>query len=496
MVNDSLYTKYRPKKFYDVYGQKYISEILENQIKCRRFTHAYLFSGTRGTGKTTCARIFAKAINCLNNTDGNPCYECSMCNQENTSILNVIELDAASNNSVDQIKSLIEELRYSNFVGGYKVYILDEVHMLSMNAFNALLKTLEEPPKNVIFILSTTEIKKIPQTVVSRCQKFEFKNIEIQDIVSRLKYIADSEKINIDNESLELISYMGNGSMRDSISILERVLLYTENIKIENVREILGITSSEFIFELLKFIFEKDLHNGLKLINEIFEDGLDIRGFINSFRNILRDLIFLKFDKINCDLLVEKNNKNIDKMKLLCEKVNVDELTFIIDKINDINDRSFSSEIEYRIYLEMFMVKFCKKSFLTEVKHIKNNFEKPEVLDKNPNFNSNEEMVDLNVWKDFLDYLRKSSFMVLYSLLQNGSVQSFQNDKVLFKCNTIGIMNRLKNMNTIKQIEENLKSFFGKPLIFEVFSEMEQNDEAIEDRVKKVFGDHIEIENK
>ena len=144
----------------------------------------------------------------------------------------------------------------------------------------------------------------------------------------------------------------------------------------------------------------------------------------------------------------------------------------------------------------MFMVKFCKNSFLTEVKHIKNNFEKPEVLDKNPNFNSNEEMVDLNVWKDFLDYLRKSSFMVLYSLLQNGSVQSFQNDKVLFKCNTIGIMNRLKNMNTIKQIEENLKSFFGKPLIFEVFSEMEQNDESIEDRVKKVFGDHIEIENK
>ena len=161
---------------------------------------------------------------------------------------------------------------------------------------------------------------------------------------------------------------------------------------------------------------------------------------------------------------------------------------FIIDKINDINDRSFSSEIEYRIYLEMFMVKFCKNSFLTEVKHIKNNFKKPEVLDKNPNFNSNEEMVDLNVWKDFLDYLRKSSFMVLYSLLQNGSVQSFQNDKVLFKCNTIGIMNRLKNMNTIKQIEENLKSFFGKPLIFEVFSEMEQNDESIEDRVKKVFG--------
>lgn len=494
MVNDSLYTKYRPKKFYDVYGQKYISEILKNQIKYRRFTHAYLFSGTRGTGKTTCARIFAKAINCLNNTDGNPCYECSMCNQKNTSILNVIELDAASNNSVDQIKSLIDELRYSNFVGSYKIYILDEVHMLSMSAFNALLKTLEEPPKNVIFILSTTEIKKIPQTVVSRCQKFEFKNIEIQDIFNRLKYIANSEKINIDDESLELISYMGNGSMRDSISILERVLFYTENIGIGNVREILGITPSEFIFELLKFIFEKDLYKGLKLINEIFEDGLDVRGFINSFRNILRDLIFLKFDKVNYDLLVEKNNKNIDKMKLLCEKVNLDELTFIIDKINDINDRGFSSEIEYRIYLEMFMVKFCKNSFSIGVKNIKNNFKKPEILDKDSNYN--EEMVDLNIWRDFLDYLRKSSFMVLYSLLQNGSLQSFQNDKVLFKCNTIGIMNRLKNTNTIRQIEKNLKNFFGKSLIFEVFSEMEKNDDSIEDKVKKVFGDHIEIENK
>ena len=188
MINNSLYTKYRPKTFDEVCGQKYISEILKNQVKSKKFTHAYLFSGTRGTGKTTCARIFSKAVNCLNSSEGNPCYNCSMCLQKNSDTLNVIELDAASNNSVEQIRNLIEELRYANFVGGYKIYILDEVHMLSISAFNALLKTLEEPPKNVLFILSTTEIKKIPHTVVSRCQRFEFRNIELEDIVSRLRY--------------------------------------------------------------------------------------------------------------------------------------------------------------------------------------------------------------------------------------------------------------------------------------------------------------------
>lgn len=489
MLNDSLYTKYRPKKFYDVYGQKYISEILKNQIKSKKFTHAYLFSGTRGTGKTTCARIFAKAINCINNSDGNPCYECSMCNQKNSNILNVVELDAASNNSVDQIKSLIEELKYLNFSGGYKIYILDEVHMLSMSAFNALLKTLEEPPEKIIFILSTTEIKKIPQTVISRCQKFEFNNIEIEDIVSRLKYITDHEEINIDKESLELISYMGNGSMRDSISILERVLLYTEDIYIENVRNILGITSSESILNLLDFIFSKDLNNSLKMIYEIFDKGLDVKSFINNFRNILRDLIFLKIDNTNCDLLIEKNYKNIERMRELIKNISINELTALIDKINEINDKGLFSESEYRINLEIFIVKFMKSNINTP-KSVKSD-EENKVLDK---LNESEDLI-LKNWIKFLDYLKTKS-MVYYSLLQHGNAQKVNGNRVFFKCNSMGILNRLKDVNTIKQIEENLKNFFNRTLIFEVFLNDENNNKSIEEKIKNFFGSDIEIENK
>lgn len=492
MLNDSLYTKYRPKKFYDVYGQKYISEILKNQIKSKKFTHAYLFSGTRGTGKTTCARIFAKAINCINNSDGNPCYECSMCSQENSNILNVVELDAASNNSVDQMKSLIEELRYLNFSGGYKIYILDEVHMLSMSAFNALLKTLEEPPEKIIFILSTTEIKKIPQTVVSRCQKFEFKNIENEDIINRLKYITDHEGISIDSESLELISYMGNGSMRDSISILERVLLYTECVNIENVRNILGITSSESILNLLDLIFKKDLNNSLKLIYEIFDRGLDVKNFINNLRNILRDLIFLKIDKTNCDLLVEKNHKNVEKMKELLENISINELTVLIDKINEINDKGLLSESEYRINLEIFVVKFLKRN--TRAIKDDKNIDLNKDLDNLSENNSKDELI-LNSWLKFLDYLKTKS-MVYYSLLQHGSAHKIKGDKIFFKCNSMGILNRLKDVNTIKQIEESLKNFFSRKLEFEVFSEMENINKPIEYKVKKFFGDEIEIENK
>lgn len=490
MFNDSLYTKYRPKKFYDVYGQKYISEILTNQIKNKKFTHAYLFSGTRGTGKTTCARIFAKAINCLNNSDGNPCYECSMCNQKNSNFLNVVELDAASNNSVDQIKNIIEELKYLNFSGGYKIYILDEVHMLSMSAFNALLKTLEEPPEKIIFILSTTEIKKIPQTVISRCQKFEFKNIEIEDISRRLKYITDNEKIIIDEESLELISYMGNGSMRDSISILERVLLYTENVSIENVREILGITSNESILKLLEFVFKKDLNSSLKFIYEIFDMGLDVKNFINNFRNILRDLIFLKIDSKNLDLLVEKNRRNIDTMQELIKNITINELTVLIDKINEINDKGLFSECEYRVNLEIFIVKFLKVS---SSKLILDKEDNKEI--KSLNKTSEKNSVILTNWTKFLEYLKLKS-MVYYSLLQHGNAHEVKGNSVFFKCNSMGILNRLKDINTKKHIEEHLSNFFNMEASFEIFLNDEDINRSIEDKIKDFFGEGVEIENK
>lgn len=495
MVNDSLYTKYRPKKFEDVYGQKYIQEILKNQIKLNKFTHAYLFSGTRGTGKTTCARIFSKAINCIHNEDGNPCYNCKVCNEKNINFLNVIELDAASNNSVDQIRNLIEELRYSNFSGGYKIYILDEVHMLSINAFNALLKTLEEPPENVIFILSTTEIRKIPQTIISRCQRFEFKNIEIKDIIKRLKYICENENILIDEESLEIIAYMGNGSMRDSISILERVLLYGENITSNDVRKILGITSREFIFELLNSIFKKDLNTSLKIIYKLFEEDVEIKLFIEDLRNILRDIIFLKLNSGNKELLNEKNEKNIEYMEKLSNLTSISDLSFLLDKINEILNKNLLTEIEYRIYLELLLIKHLnttQKDYIENKSFIEI---KGETIKSNQE-NKSEGLFNENSWEEFLNYLKKNTYMVLYSLLQHGNVEKFYENKIFFKCNTQGILNRLKSENTIKQIEDVLKKFFSTSIIFEVFSNEEIRESKIEDKVRKFFGEDVEIENK
>lgn len=500
MIKGSLYSKYRPKVFEEVYGQKYISEILKNQIKYKKIAHAYLFSGTRGTGKTTCARIFAKAINCIENHEGNPCYKCSVCSDKNNNILNVIELDAASNNSVDQIRSLIEELKYSNFTGGYKVYILDEVHMLSMSAFNALLKTLEEPPENVVFILSTTELRKIPQTIISRCQKFEFKNIESKDIISRLSYITESEGIHIDEESLEFIAYMGNGSMRDSISVLERVLLYTDSITIKDVREILGVVSSECIFDFLGCLFKKDSYNSIKAIANIFDKDLDIKHFISKIRNVLRDLMFIKIDKIDRGLLIEKNNINVEKMENLIRDVDFEYIRLVVDEINNITNKQVIEESEFRVKLEIFIIKFCNNN----EKKISNNLieqhsieNKVYVQNSKKEFNEEVTKQDLEQWKKFLVYLKESKYMVIYSLLQYGVIDMFTNDRVNFKCNTEGIYKRLNDINTKKQIEEALKKYFGRSIFFQVSEGMKKIEEMhIEDKIKNFFGSNVEIENK
>ena len=511
MIRGSLYTKYRPKIFEDVYGQKYISEILKNQIKYKKFAHAYLFSGTRGTGKTTCARIFAKAINCEANKNGNPCYECNACNNKNNSILNIVELDAASNNSVDQMRNLIEELKYSNFVGGYKVYILDEVHMLSMSAFNALLKTLEEPPGNVVFILSTTELKKIPQTIVSRCQKFEFKNIDTKQIINRLLYITQSEGIDIDDESLEFIAYMGNGSMRDSISVLERILLYTEHIKIEDVRNILGVISNECIFDFLGFLLKKDSLNSIRSLSKIFDNDLDIKYFINKTRNILRDLMFIKINKTDYDLLLEKNQENILKMESLIKDIILDDIKIVVEEINAISNKVLINESEFRIYLEIFILKFSKlinindrtqncnlnnHNIDNEEKKIKENTDYIR-QEKNKIETSNVKRYNTEHWKQFLNYLKESKYMVIYSLLQYGVIQDFTEEKILFRCNSEGIHKRLIDMSVKKQIESNLKKFFNKSIVFTVYDGVKKIDNLdIEDKIKNFLGTNFEIENK
>jgi len=277
--------KYRPQTFDDVVGQDHITKTIRNAIEKDKIGHAYIFSGPRGTGKTTTARILAKRVNCENPKDGNPCNECSSCKEisEDRS-LDVVEIDGASNRGIDDIRSLREQVKYPPTKGKYKVFIIDEFHQITKDAFNALLKTLEEPPSYVLFIFATTELQKVIPTILSRCQRFEFKRIAINELIDRLKYICKEEKIDIDDDSLLLIAKKGDGSMRDAQSILEQAAAFSKDkIDYEMIIDILGIIKEEVYFDLIQSIIMKDINKLLSLINEMIMNGYDIIEFVSGF---------------------------------------------------------------------------------------------------------------------------------------------------------------------------------------------------------------------
>ncbi len=285
--------KWRPMVFEDVIGQAHVSNTLRNAIATNRLAHAFIFSGGRGCGKTTTARILAKAVNCLHPKDSNPCNECEVCEEiTNGRSLDVIEIDGASNRGVDEIRNLRESVRYAPARGKYKVYIIDEVHMLTKEAFNALLKTLEEPPPHVLFIFATTEVHKVPATILSRCQRYDFRRITIEDIISRLRFIAGEEKIAIDDDALMIIAKKGDGSMRDSQSIFDQVVSYCgTTITVPQIISLLNLVDQEFFFRITECITTHDTKAGLSLVEEIVRNGYDIKEFLSGlaehFRNIL-----------------------------------------------------------------------------------------------------------------------------------------------------------------------------------------------------------------
>ena len=287
-----LYRKYRPKVFADVYGQEHVTSTLLNEIKEGRISHAYLFTGSRGTGKTTCAKILAKAVNCEHNQNGEPCNECEVCKGLDAgTIYDVVEIDAASNNGVDNIRDLREEANYTPARGKYRVYIIDEVHMLSTGAFNALLKTLEEPPAHVIFILATTEVHKLPATILSRCQRFDFKRIQPETMSVRLKEVAKAENMNLSDEAALLISRIADGGMRDALSILDQCAGRSRDIDEALVSDVAGIAGREALYELSQAVSEKNSGKALDIISTLHQNSYDMERLcvemINHFRNFL-----------------------------------------------------------------------------------------------------------------------------------------------------------------------------------------------------------------
>lgn len=331
MAYQAIYRKWRPQVFEDIIGQSHITTTLKNQIMNDRISHAYLFCGTRGTGKTTAAKVFAKAVNCLNPKNGSPCNECEICRGiQNGSILDVTEIDAASNNSVDNIRDLREDVNYVAARTKYRVYIIDEVHMLTTGAFNALLKTLEEPPAHVIFILATTEVHKIPETILSRCQRFDFRRITPNDIIVRMKEIAAADGINITDDAYELLAQMADGSMRDGLSILERcVSACGTNLDRDSVTSVLGIAKSDLLFRLGSAVIENDSERVLNLIDTVTRDGKDLNVFCDSVIKHFRDLLVCKITH-DPKSMIEYSYDLLVKLKSQAQKATFEKLSHAV----------------------------------------------------------------------------------------------------------------------------------------------------------------------
>ena len=268
----ALYRKYRPRTFKDVISQQHITTTLTNQLKTGQVAHAYLFTGSRGTGKTSCAKILAKAVNCLHPVDGNPCLECEACRLIDEGASDIYEIDAASNNGVDDVRALRDEVMYAPINCKYRVYIIDEVHMLSIAAFNALLKTIEEPPEHVVFILATTEIHKVPATILSRCQRFEFRRIDPDDSAKRLMWVAEQEKVTLHEDAAYLISRISDGGMRDALSLLDQCISVSGDVTVQVVKECAGVAGKEHLFAFTDAVLEKNPAAALGIIDDLYQD--------------------------------------------------------------------------------------------------------------------------------------------------------------------------------------------------------------------------------
>jgi DNA polymerase-3 subunit gamma/tau len=349
-----LYRKWRPTTFKDVVGQDAIVTTLQNEIKQNRLNHAYLFVGSRGTGKTTCAKILAKAVNCQNPHDGNPCNECEICKGiEDETILDILEIDAASNNGVNEIRELRQNISYMPSKAKYRVYIIDEVHMLTTQAFNALLKTLEEPPEHIIFILATTELHKLPATITSRCQRFDFRRIATSDIADRLLYIAGEEGIKLEKSAANLIAALADGGLRDALSILEKVANTDDNITEQTVIDSVGLTSNDGIFKLYEAIENGDASSSIVALNSLYQGSRDFRRICEDLTNHYRNLMLLKTTKDAKDLIICPESD----FNTLVDYANKTSLQNIIYKINQLSElflrisRSTSPRYEFEILL-------------------------------------------------------------------------------------------------------------------------------------------------
>lgn len=362
----ALYRKYRPKTFDEVIGQDHIVKTLINQIKSDKISHAYLFTGSRGTGKTSTAKIFAKAINCINSKNGSPCLECDVCKGLDNTNIDVLEIDAASNNGVDEIRDLREKVKYPPVVGKYKVYIIDEVHMLSTSAFNALLKTLEEPPKHTVFILATTEVHKLPATILSRCLRFDFRLVSLEKLTALLKKILYEEKISFDEPAINAIARAGEGSVRDTLSIADRCVSFAgENLSYQSVLSVLGVSEREVLIKIADNVFSKNTGDALVLLDSILSKGKSPLVFASDMISYFRDLLLINaLGEKSREIVVVKDDIYA-QMKAQAITENYSDIVGTIEILSSI-EQDLRYSVQPRIVLETAIIKVINNNSLTK----------------------------------------------------------------------------------------------------------------------------------
>ena len=484
-----LYRKYRPQNFDSLVGQEYTKSLLKNSIKNEHISHAYIFTGPRGTGKTSSAKIFAKALNCLNPIDGNPCNECEMCKSFGANP-DIIEIDAASNNGVDEIREIINNVRLAPSNSKYKVYIVDEFHMLSTSAFNALLLTLEEPPSNVVFILATTDIQSVPITVLSRCQRFDFKPIAVDDIINRLNYVCNEENIDITDAALKEIAYMSNGGMRDALSILDQISSRNTKIDVDDVTSNFGSISNKKIKEFMDVFTTGDVHGTLELLKEFKNNGIDVRILIEKLIDRIKSILMdIKLDNYNGVLdfdmlysMVFELNRVLQEIKSNIDPYNFLEIVvlkyFPGNKISnkDVKVQPEEEKNDNALKIEQKTEKIAVEENISqeikEKKQIETNNETSIVNEKKAHFNVDARINNTFVeaqkkyllelkgkWEDFVIYESNANKLLLSYIVDTELVAASNNYAILV--NKINNTNDLINEN-IESVEKDFKLFFGR----------------------------------
>lgn len=535
MAYTALYREWRPKCFNDVVGQKNITTTLKNQIINNRIAHAYLLCGTRGTGKTSTAKILAKAVNCLNIKDGEPCNECEMCKKINSGLaLDVIELDAASNNGVENIRDIISKVMTPPSEARYKVYIMDEVHMLSTGAVNAFLKTLEEPPSNTIFILATTDPQKLPITILSRCQRYDFTRIRSEDIFLRLRAIVKEQGVFADDRSLNLIARISDGALRDAESILDQAIsMGNGRVEYEEVVTMLGLVTNENLIKLTDSVIEKNIEASMKTVDDIVFGGKDLNNFIKDLITHMRNLMMVKVSQKPEDIL-DMSEENINILKEQAKKIRIEEIMRNIRILQETEEQSKWSK-QSRIYLELAIIKMCKMEYdtskevmLARINRLEETIKQgkitiaqvPEQSSVSQNTNTSvrtkvksqqketvttseittnpDSKLSLDIvkksWRDILETIKARRLMVIFASLMTGEVIDVKDGVVVIKFDAEYAFNkqRLEKDEYKKAVEEAFSSALKEKVrIKYTVDKKDSITKSPEEILKETFGEEL-----